>query len=104
MKRGFRCSRLCPVRPPCKSCIRNQLVVQVTCNAVADDNSGCNEWYVDPIPGHDISGNPIPGAATGRLVFFDCSSCPKPKGGGRSTDDGNRGDYYFRFHFRLTRP
>lgn len=78
--------------------------VQVTCNAVAADNSGCNDWFVDPIPARDVSGNAIPGMAIGRLVFFGCPSCPRPKGGGKSTDDGNRGDYYFRFHFHLTRP
>ena len=75
--------------------------VQVTCNAVASD--GCNDWYIDPIPGHDASGNPIPGAAIGRLVFFGCPSCPKG-GGGKVTGDGNLGDYHFRFHFHLTRP
>jgi len=64
---------------------------QVTCNAVASD--GCNDWYVDPIPaGYDVNGNPIPGAAIGRLVYFTK----------RSTT--NEGDYYFRFHFHLTRP
>ena len=78
--------------------------IQVTCNAVAADGSGCNDWYVDPIPTHDVSGNPIPGQAIGRLVSFGCSSCPRPHGGGKTTDDGNRGDYYFRFHFHLTRP
>ena len=72
--------------------------VQVTCNAVATDNSGCNDWYVDPVPTFDASGNSIPGASIGRLVFFG----PRPKG--KSTDDGNRGDYYFKFHFHLTRP
>ena len=78
--------------------------VQVTCTAVATDNSGCNDWYVDPIPSRDVSGNTIPGVAVGRLVSFGCPSCPRPRGGGKSTDDGNRGDYYFRFHFHLTRP
>jgi hypothetical protein len=63
--------------------------VQVTCNAVASD--GCKDWYIDPIPGHDVNGNPIPGTI-GRLVYF-------AKHGG-----GNEGDYYFRFHFHLTRP
>ena len=64
---------------------------QVTCNAVASD--GCNDWYIDPIPaGYDANGNPIPGAAIGRLVYFTK----------RSTSNG--GDYYFRFHFHLTRP
>jgi hypothetical protein len=70
--------------------------VQVTCNAVASD--GCNDWYVDPIPTTDPSGNPIPGAATGLLVYF------APKGGGHHPSDPNRGDYLFRFHFHLTRP
>src|SRR5262245_54303301 len=77
--------------------------IQVTCNAVAADGSGCDDWYVDPIPTHDVSGNPVPGQAIGRLVSFGCSSCPRPHGK-TTTDDGNRGDYYFRFHFHLTRP
>lgn len=63
--------------------------VQVTCNAVA--SGGCNDWFIDPIPGRDVNGNPIPGTL-GRLVYF-------AKHGG-----GNEGDYYFRFHFHLTRP
>jgi len=70
--------------------------VQVTCNAVASD--GCNDWYIDPIPSLDGSGNPIPGMAIGRLVgppFF---------GHGKTASDGNQGDYYLRFHFHLTRP
>jgi hypothetical protein len=73
--------------------------VQVTCNAVAGDNSGCNDWYIDPIAaGHDGSGNPIPGAAVGRLVG------PPFTGHGNTNNGGNQGDYYFRFHFHLTRP
>ncbi|HEX4919190.1 MAG TPA: hypothetical protein VFV92_00430 [Candidatus Bathyarchaeia archaeon] len=55
--------------------------VQVTCNAVASD--GCKDWYIDPIS---------PAGAIGRLVYF-------AKRGG-----GNEGDYYFKFHFHLTRP
>ena len=77
--------------------------IQVTCNAVAGDGSGCNDWYLDPLAAHDASGNPIPGQAIGRLVFFGCPSCPKTRGG-KTTGDGNLGDYYFRFHFNLTRP
>jgi hypothetical protein len=70
--------------------------VQVTCNAVATD--GCKDWYVDPIPTVDSGGNAIAGMAIGRLVgppFF---------GHGSTASDGNQGDYYFRFHFHLTRP
>jgi hypothetical protein len=78
--------------------------VQVTCNTVAPDNTGCNDWFIDPIPGHDASGNAVPGTAIGRLVSFGCSSCPRTKISGKITDDGNRGDYKFRFHFHLTRP
>lgn len=63
--------------------------VQVTCNAVATD--GCNDWFIDPIPGRDVNGNPIPGTL-GRLLYFTKHSSP------------NEGDYYFRFHFHLTRP
>lgn len=64
---------------------------QITCNAVASD--GCNDWYIDPIPaGYDANGNPIPGAAIGRLVYFTKRSAM------------NEGDYYFKFHFHLTRP
>lgn len=68
--------------------------VQVTCNTVASDG-GCNDWYIDPIPaGVDTNGNPIPGAAIGRLVYFPPHSKSTP----------NEGDYNFRFHFHLTRP
>ena len=63
--------------------------VQVTCNAVASD--GCNDWFIDPIPGNDVNGNPLPGTL-GRLLYFTKHSSP------------NEGDYYFRFHFHLTRP
>jgi len=64
---------------------------QVTCNALASD--GCKDWYIDPIPaGYDPIGNVIPGAAIGRLLYFTKHSSP------------NEGDYYFRFHFHLTRP
>lgn len=67
---------------------------QVTCNTVGTDG-GCNDWHIDPIPaGYDVNGNPIPGAATGRLVYFPAHS--------KSTV--NEGDYYFRFHFHITRP
>src|SRR6476660_6926682 len=71
--------------------------VQVSCNAVASD--GCNDWSIDPIPaGYDSSGNPIPGQAEGRLFG------PPYTGHGKTASDGNQGDYYFRFHFHLTRP
>lgn len=56
--------------------------VQVTCNSVAADNSGCNDWFIDPASGQ----------ATGRLVYF----------AKRSTI--NEGDYFFHLHFHLTRP
>jgi len=66
--------------------------VQVTCNSVASAG-GCNDWYINPIPaGYDVNGNPIPGAAIGRLVYFAKHSTV------------NEGDYYFRFHFHITRP
>ena len=58
--------------------------VQVTCNSVASDNSGCDDWFIDPVsPG---------GESIGRLVYFTK----------RTTT--NRGDYYFHLHFHLTRP
>jgi hypothetical protein len=60
---------------------------QVTCNSVATDSSGCNDWFIDPMP---ASG--APGQAIGRLVYFTKRSSV------------NEGDYYFRFHFHLTRP
>jgi hypothetical protein len=54
---------------------------------------GCNDWSIDPIPaGYDVNGNPIPGVAIGRLVYFAKHSTV------------NEGDYYFRFHFHITRP
>ena len=51
-------------------------------------SDGCNDWYIDPIPAaYDANGNPIPGAAIGRLVYFNKA---------RTT---NEGDYYFKFQF-----
>ncbi|HXH51240.1 MAG TPA: hypothetical protein VNM47_18015 [Terriglobia bacterium] len=73
--------------------------VEVTCNAVAPD--GCNDWYIDPIPA-SMGGNPS--GAIGELVDFGCPSCPKPKGGHTTSTTGNKGDYFFKFHFHLTRP
>ena len=73
--------------------------IEVTCNALAADGSGCNDWFIDPIPTHDASGNPVPGQAIGRLMFDGCSYCK-----GKTAGTGNLGDYYFRFHFHLTRP
>ena len=61
--------------------------VEVTCNSVASDNSGCNDWFIDPLP---VTG--LPSQAEGRLVYFTK----------RSTI--NEGDYLFRLHFHLTRP
>jgi hypothetical protein len=70
--------------------------VQVSCNGIASD--GCNDWFVDPIPQLDVNGNPIPGQATGRLVG------PPYTGRGKTSSDGNQGDFYFRFHVHVTRP
>ncbi len=71
--------------------------VQVICNSVASD--GCNDWFIDPIPsGYDANGISIPGQTEGRLVG------PPYTGHGKTSNDGNQGDYYFRFHFHLTRP
>jgi hypothetical protein len=75
--------------------------IEVTCNALAADGSGCNDWFIDPIPTHDASSNPVPGQAIGRVMYDGCGSCPKH---GDATGNANRGDYYFRFHFHLTRP
>lgn len=58
--------------------------VLVTCNSVASDGSGCNDWFIDPAP--------VSGQAIGRLVYFAKRSTP------------NAGDYYFRLHFHMTRP
>jgi hypothetical protein len=67
---------------------------QVTCTALANDG-GCNDWYIDPIPaGHDESGNPIPGTSIGDLLYF-------PKHSQSSPDEG---EFYFRYHFHVTRP
>jgi hypothetical protein len=75
--------------------------IEVTCNAVAADGSGCNDWNIDPIPTHDASGNPVPGQAVGRLMYSGCGSCSK---NGGPSGNANHGDYYFKFHFHLTRP
>jgi hypothetical protein len=71
--------------------------VQVTCNSV--DSSGCNDWFIDPIPAN-MGGDPL--GAVGRLTYNGCSSC---KGrGGKTSASENRGDFHFRFHFHITRP
>lgn len=71
--------------------------VQVSCNSAVSD--GCDDWFIDPIPsGYDSNGNPIQGLAKGRLVG------PPYTGHGSSSNGGNQGDYYFRFHFHVTRP
>ncbi len=60
---------------------------QVTCNNVAADGSGCNDWFLDPVRENSFAQQTI-----GRLVYFS------KKG------SINEGDYYFRYHFHLTRP
>ena len=71
--------------------------VQVSCNAVASD--GCNDWFIDPIPsGYDSNGNPIPGQTEGTTRWSSLY------GTRENRERGNQGDYYFRFHFHLTRP
>jgi hypothetical protein len=52
---------------------------QVGCNTA--DSAGCNDWSLDPIG---------LGQAVGRM---------SPHG-----SDVNDGDFYFRFHIRITRP
>jgi hypothetical protein len=66
---------------------------QVICNIVASDG-GCADWYIDPIPSFDANGNPIPGESIGRLLFFPTHSKSSP----------DEGDYYFHYHFHITRP
>src|SRR5205807_431936 len=65
--------------PACHAGGRGFSPVAPAIRSPAADNSAIRD--------RDVSGNPIPGAATGRLVFFGCSSCPKPSDGGKSTDD-----------------
>jgi len=64
--------------------------VQVSCNSA--DSTGCNDWYIDPIPVVNADGSTGSGRAIGRLVL-DFSKKPI-----------NEGDFYVRFHFHLTRP
>jgi hypothetical protein len=67
---------------------------QVTCNTVASDG-GCADWFIDPIPtGYDSNGNPIPGASIGDLLYFPAHSRTSP----------DEGDFYFRYHFHISRP
>lgn len=66
--------------------------ILVTCNSVATDGH-CNDWFIDPQPAVDGSGNVIPGTGIGRLVVFANS--------GAKT---NLGDFYLTFHFHITRP
>jgi hypothetical protein len=67
---------------------------QVMCNSLASDG-GCADWFIDPIPaGYDSNGNPIPGASIGDLLYFPAHSRTSP----------DEGDFYFRYHFHISRP
>jgi hypothetical protein len=67
---------------------------QVTCNTLVADG-GCADWFIDPIPaGYDANGNPIPGASIGDLLYFPAHSRTSP----------DEGDFFFRYHFHITRP
>jgi hypothetical protein len=62
--------------------------VQVSCNSA--NSSGCNDWFIDPIPG--VNG---PGQTCARLDLVDTH------GKGSLT---NEGDFYLTFHIHVTRP
>jgi hypothetical protein len=64
--------------------------VQVTCNAA--NSSGCNDWFVDPIPVVNADGSTSPGKARARLNL-DVRN--------KTADDG---DFYLTFHIHVTRP
>ena len=64
--------------------------VQVSCNSA--DSSGCNDWFVDPIPVVNPDGTTSPGRAVGRLELDTNRSIT------------NDGDFYMTFHIHLTRP
>lgn len=72
--------------------------VWVTCNNV--DSAGCKDWFIEPIP---TSEGGDPNGAIGRLNYIGCTG-NKTHCSGNSVVTENRGDYYFRFHFHLTRP
>jgi hypothetical protein len=67
--------------------------VQVQCNAV--DQTGCSDWYVDPIPTVDAQGNTSPGQAEAHLSTI-CTT-----GRCTATDEG---DYFLTFHLHVARP
>jgi hypothetical protein len=67
--------------------------VQVQCNAV--DQTGCSDWYVDPIPTVDAQGNTSPGQAEAHLSTI-CTT-----GRCTATDEG---DYFLTFHLHVRRP
>jgi hypothetical protein len=62
---------------------------QITCNVA--DESGCRDWFLDPLPSTAADGTPIPGAIA-RLVSV--------ANNGSTT---NLGDFYMTFHFHVTR-
>jgi hypothetical protein len=62
---------------------------QITCES--EDSGGCNAWSIDPYANPDPYGGRDPVEAVGRLV-------PHPD---LTVNDG---DFYMRFHIRVTRP
>lgn len=67
-------------------------LVNVQCNFVASDGSGCNDWTVDPIPVVNPDGSTTAGRAVARLVYNS------------QTRLANEGDFYLTFHYHITRP
>jgi hypothetical protein len=65
--------------------------VQVSCNAA--NSGGCWDWFLDPIPVVNSDGSTSPGRTRARLDLVDSKG-----------DLTNKGDFYFRFHFHVTRP
>lgn len=57
----------------------------VTCNAVASDGSGWNDWFIDP-----------DGQGVAQLTQLSTR--------GGKNGPVNEGDYYLKFHFHVTRP
>jgi hypothetical protein len=67
--------------------------LQVSCNSA--DSSGCNDWFLDPVPVVNPDGSTSPGQTRARLERIDTF------GKGSTT---NEGDFYLTFHIHVTRP
>src|SRR5215472_1619603 len=65
--------------------------VQISCNSA--NSTGCDDWFIDPVPVVNPDGTTSPGQTRARLDLIDRH--------GNATDHG---DFYMTFHFHITQP